>query len=248
MAVTEESLMAFADGELGPNEAAAVEAAIGADPALAQKVEAHRAMRASVSGAYGGVLDEPMPERLLAAVRGADASSDQVIDLAAKRGARERSRWGWSWSNAAAMAACVVLGLAAGVEFRPPAPLIQPSPVGLVARGALADALEDQLASQGPRAGEPVRVAVSFHDARGDYCRTFQTTGGGSVAGVACRGAREWRVRLAVSAQAAAEPADGYREASSQMPPAIADEVDRTIAGEPLDARAEALARSRHWR
>ncbi len=245
MAVTEESLMAFADGELSPTEAAAVESAIAADPDLAQKVEAHRGMRAAVSGAYGGVLDEPMPERLLAAVRGSDAS---VIDLAAERGARERSRSGWSWRNAAAMAACVVLGLAAGVELRPPPSLIQPSPIGLVARGALADALEDQLASQGPRAGEPVRVAVSFHDARGDYCRTFQTTGGGSMAGVACKDAKAWRVLLAVSAQAAAEPAGGYREASSKMPAAIADEVDRTIAGAPLDARAEALARSRHWR
>jgi anti-sigma factor RsiW len=39
------------------------------DPQVAQEVERHRAMRAEVGGAFAGVLDEPVPDRLLRAAR-----------------------------------------------------------------------------------------------------------------------------------------------------------------------------------
>lgn len=73
MSVPDELLMAYADGELSGAEHAAerarVEAAIQSDPALANRVEQHRALRAQLKATFDPVLDEPVPDRLLAAAR-----------------------------------------------------------------------------------------------------------------------------------------------------------------------------------
>jgi len=82
VSIPDEKLMAYADGELDAVERAQVEAAIDADPSLARRVEKHRALRSKVSSAYASVLDEPVSERLLNAVRGAPAAArdDRVVD------------------------------------------------------------------------------------------------------------------------------------------------------------------------
>jgi hypothetical protein len=38
-----------------------------------------------------------------------------------------------------------------------------------------------------------------------------------------------------------------YRPAASGLPPAVAHTLETLIAGEPLDAQAEAAARARNW-
>ncbi|HEU4625592.1 MAG TPA: hypothetical protein VFS52_12545 [Steroidobacteraceae bacterium] len=86
MIITEELLMAYADGELaGPEHAAdrtRIEAALRADPQIARRIESHRALRRELSASFDRVLDEPVPARLAGAVRralassGADASAD----------------------------------------------------------------------------------------------------------------------------------------------------------------------------
>ena len=64
-----ETLMAYADGELDVETRRAIEAEMAVDPEVAQEVERHRAMRAEVGGAFAGVLDEPVPDRLLRAAK-----------------------------------------------------------------------------------------------------------------------------------------------------------------------------------
>ena len=90
-----QKLMAYADGELDPVERAQVEAAIGGDPSLARRVEKHRALRSKVSSAFNSVLDEPVPERLLNAVRGAPAAArdDRGVDPVALL--RRAAETGW---------------------------------------------------------------------------------------------------------------------------------------------------------
>ena len=63
----DETLMAYADGELDAAQRAEIAAAIERDPALARRVEQHRALRAEVAGAFATVLEQPVPERLRAA-------------------------------------------------------------------------------------------------------------------------------------------------------------------------------------
>ena len=46
MTFSEETLIAYADGELDAATRAALEAALASDPQLAQRIERHRALRA----------------------------------------------------------------------------------------------------------------------------------------------------------------------------------------------------------
>jgi hypothetical protein len=77
--ITEELLMAYADGELDGAEHAAdrarIEAAMRADPDVARRIESHRALRRQLGATFDPVLDEPVPDRLIAAVRRASARS-----------------------------------------------------------------------------------------------------------------------------------------------------------------------------
>ena len=68
MKYSEETLMAYADGELDPVERAEIEAAMKRDPAVAAAVERHCSVAARIRSAYDGVLQEPVPGRLSALV------------------------------------------------------------------------------------------------------------------------------------------------------------------------------------
>ena len=67
--VTDEMLMAFADGELDDTEMARIAGAIDADPTLAARVDAFLQSRALSKAALGPLLAEPVPKALEDAVR-----------------------------------------------------------------------------------------------------------------------------------------------------------------------------------
>lgn len=231
MSVDDEKLMAFADGELSGAERAAVEAALADDASLREKLAAHRRLRTRLSAAFDGALDEPAPARLLAAAEKPRAV--EVVNLAERRAAR------WSTREWGAMVASVVFGLVVGVGvMNAQAPPIAASDDGLVARGALARALETQLASD--EAGA-VRIGLSFRAQDDRYCRTFDLTRGGT-AGLACREGDAWNVAMTAAGAGGGE----VRMAGASEE--ILAAIDAMILGEPLDADAEAQARDAGWR
>ncbi|TLY90096.1 MAG: hypothetical protein E6K23_03330 [Gammaproteobacteria bacterium] len=245
MNFSDETVMAYADGELDAASRAAVEAAMATDPQLAQRVARHRALRERLRAALDPVLDEPPPERLLEGVRGAPAPRRAANVVALKRKAAPR----WSWPQWGAIAASLVGGVLLG-------PLLLRAPAGaalvtrdgqVLASGVLARALTEQLASDQPR-GAPVQIGVSFRARNGDYCRTFVLREQSALAGLACRGREAWR--LEVLAQTPAQPAAAadYRPAGSALPASVARTLDELIAGEPLDAAGETGARARGWK
>jgi hypothetical protein len=110
----------------------------------------------------------------------------------------------------------------------------------MVAQGALATALDNQLASaQQPEGG--VRIGISFAARDGRYCRTFTAA---SLAGVACRDPRGW----AVAALAATPKEDSAYRMAGAMPDVVRNTVKDLIAGEPLDASGEMHARALDWK
>lgn len=221
----DEVLLAYVDGELDAARAAELEAAMDGDPVLAGRVARHMELRTAASGAFAGVLDEPVPERLILA-----AGSEGVA-----RPAFGRPR-GFGLPQWAAMAACLVAGVLVGRGLTPAEGPVAGS--GLEAQGVLAEALDDKLSAE----PGPVRVGFTFRDAAGDYCRTFQAE---ALAGVACREDDGWGLRVT----AAAEPQTGqYRTAGAAMPPAVLAYVDGAIAGTPLDRDQEVAAREANWR
>lgn len=232
MTIPENTLMAHADGELKGRAAAEVEAAIAADPALATRVARYRTQRSQLRAAFEPVLTEPIPSRLVAAARGVPVIS-------------QRKRW--SATGFVAMAASLLLGIAGTWGVLRPAsePLIVAAGNGLVAQGELARALSEDLS--GETGTGPASAGLSFRDQAGTYCRTFELRGSESTAGLACRVADGWQVRLATRA-GPDSPATPYRPAGSALPEEVRRAVDASIAGDPLDAGEEGAARVKGWR
>jgi hypothetical protein len=114
----------------------------------------------------------------------------------------------------------------------------------VVAGGELIAALNNQLAStQSP--SDTVQMGISFRNREGQYCRTFEIDQS-HAAGLACNDGRDWRIRLLTPSER--HPSGEYRQAGTAMPAAVLERVEQEIAGEALDAEAEAAARAAHWR
>ncbi|QDH68995.1 hypothetical protein [Marilutibacter alkalisoli] len=252
MKIDDEMLMAHADGELAPADAARVEAAIAADPALAAKVERHRALRSRLTAAFADVSDEPVPERLLAAARGEAAMAGGVADIRDAAGRREvRIRRQWSWPQWGAMAASLLLGMLVAQWFharddRGGSGVLMADAGGqLQAHGRLVEALDVRLASA-PGADDDISIGISFRDTDGRYCRSFALQGARVQAGLACRDDAGWHVP--VLEETDAMPTGELRLASTPLPAAVLAAVDARIDGEPLDAEGERAARAAGWR
>ncbi len=233
MSVTDERLMAYADGELSAAESIEVEGALENDPALREKLAAHKRLRTQFSEAFDSTLDEPVPDRLTAVTQG-KASAAEVVDLATRRTTK------WSVREWGAMAASVAAGLLMGLGVIGGQGPIAATDQGLAARGALARALDAQLASDS--AGN-FQMGLSFQNRDGEYCRTFQLQREG-VAGLACRGGGDWRVAMTT---AHALGGGEVRTAGSQTPSEILTAVENMIEGDVLDATGEARARAEGW-
>lgn len=250
MSIPEELLTAYVDGELDPAARARVEAAIAADPELARRMEKHEALRVRLGAVHADVLHEPVPERLLAAARSASTAprAATVTDISR---ARADSRWRPTrpWVQRwAAIAAGVALVAFIGYQVLGTLDLSPITRRGghLVAQRSLDRALSNLLASD-QTADAPVRIGVSFKAKSGEYCRTFVLQDGDPLGGLACREGDEWRVRVLARAERAPAGNGDYRQAATEIPPAVRSAAEAQIAGEPLDGAAEAGARSRNW-
>ena len=243
MKFSDEMLMAYADGELDLVARAEIEAAMAWDPKIAEAVERHRALAARLQSAYGGVLEEPVPERLASLVAGPGAAP--VVELDSIRAVREaRAKLASSrlpqW---AAMAASVAIGLFVGLLLmRGPALPYEETATGLVARGELDAALTQQLA--GSLGTGRARVGITFRDRGGAYCRTFYLGREAPLAGLACRSGDQWKLEVL----AATSAREGELQPAAAMPMAVLHAVDAAIEGEPLDAAGESAARDAGWR
>lgn len=229
MPIDNDLLMAFADGELDEVTRARVERAIAEDPALQARLEVERRLRARLAAYYGPAAEEEVPERLRALLE------TNVVPLAAGRRPRP------IWQDFTALAATLVLGLALGRTLMVPEGQIGMEGGTMVARGALAEALETQLASaQTPDSA--TRIGVTFAAADGRPCRTFE---GEAASGLACRGDSGWQ--LMMTAAAAGRTRGQFRQAGGGDA-LVLQAAQEIMAGEPLDADAERRARDSGWR
>lgn len=230
MMVDSALLLAYLDGELDVEETRRVEEALAASGVLRTELEAQRRLRDRLAAHYAPALDEPAPPHLRAMLE------SKVIDLDAAR--ERRSARGWLMPTA--LAASLVLGLAVGRQL-PSGEELGTSGGTLVARGALAQALNTQLASAQP-SDAVTQIGVSFSRSDGSLCRTFARA---SLSGLACREGDDWRMIL--TATPSAPQRGAYRQAGSEAP-LVLQAAQELMAGEPLDAAAERRARDAGWR
>ena len=234
MTISTETLMAYVDGELPPEEMAHAEAEIAANPELARYVAEQRALSRDLHAAFDEVLNAPMPDTLTAAVmRGTKPQSGRAWrDFLARRF--------WVWTGLP-VGAALAAGAALGVLLIAPASDIVAGRSGLVARGGLETALNGQLAAEQTASAE-AKIGISFRNHSGDFCRTFTAQ---RVAGVACHESGAWQI--AALAQTEGEAQGAYTPAASAMPDAIRSAVTAMIAGAPLDAAGERRAQTQGW-
>lgn len=234
MAVSDERLMAYLDGELAAADQADVEAALAADPELRRRLAAQQHVRERLASHYDPVLGEAVPTPLRAMLE------TRLVDLGAER--EKRARRGWPvWQQAAALAAMLVLGMFLGRALPGGGSPVAVEDGRMVARGELAESLDSQLASAQP-ADAATRIGVTFARADGRLCRTFESA---TLSGLACRGDSAWELEMTVPGAGGAR--SEYRQAASGSA-RVLQAAQEMMASEPLDAAAERVARDRGWR
>ncbi|WP_293699955.1 MULTISPECIES: anti-sigma factor family protein [unclassified Sphingopyxis] len=230
MSFDPDTIAAFVDGELDDLTARRIEREAESDAALAAEIARYRALTAKLSAHFAPVVDEAVPERLRALL--VEGGID--ISMADRRNAKHRLFAPVHWG---AIAASLVFGLTIGLRPWVPAADIASVNGTLVASGALADALDTQLASD-QLANAEIRIGLSFRDRQGRVCRSFEAR---DVSGIGCRDSGRWALERAIGGRANPE----YRQASSGELLAAAAVM---MAGDPFDFAAERAARDKGWR
>lgn len=271
--LSDEVIMAFADGELPPAERARVERAIAADRALGERVALFQATRVTLQRAYAPVLSAPIPDRLLDAIYKTPMPSVPAVEYAPGAGARlgllQRLRELLGLSGGATLrvglgyAAALALGLGFGiwsaVEWRradtQEYALVAMGPGGMVAGGALARALES--APSGHTVadrGLAMTPVLSFRAKDQRVCRQYELglEGGAAVAGFACRdtsGTWAIKVQTAAAAGAKATVREGqYRPAGRDAVAILEAAIGDAMHGDVLLAEDEARLIARGWK
>jgi hypothetical protein len=240
--LTDEILMAFADGELEEPVAAAVAKAMSEDPVVAKRIVEFQQSRRLTRSFFSSALATDVPSELHDAVaaqirdfEGAKSSGDERPSTGPKhREPRQESSF-----RRMALAASVA-AVAAGVGYFAGQYKAERS-AGLMAR--LEDPLVQKVLSGNPSGSEAelptgrMRVISTYRLADGSLCREFKLTGSVGVAeAVACR-SREWRVTLAL-----ANSAPNAEYVPSGGDDMVAAYLQNVGAGQPLVDAAEVKA------
>lgn len=226
MTPTPEQLAAFADDQLEGAEHDSVGAVVAADPALAQQVEAHRALKVRLGRHFAPIAQAPVPDHLAALLQ---AQSGNIVNLAEARKTRP-SLTRWAWIAGPALAASLILAVA-----------LRPDDNSGYAGTELASALDGQLVADQP-ANARVKVLLSFRNVRGSFCRAYESGPQGSIA---CRDTRGWKLMERTGTKAADRDSGEFRQAGS--PEEILTRAQAMAVGNALDAQQELAARKAGW-
>lgn len=235
MKVTDEMLMAFADGELDRPTAEAVQRAAEADPALMRRLADFERTRTLAKAAFGGVLEEEIPQRLLSVVRPRPARVFGFL------------RWEGGWLPPAAVVAASLAGFALAAILTPaPAPEAPPL---LASHDTIAEILETTPSGEtrlvaGSDAGPGGAFeATASYLVPGGACRSFEMSLGADAEtgwrGVACRREGTWRIDMLAADPGATSGGETYATASDAAVQSLDAFLDAAGAGGSLDDAEE---------
>jgi hypothetical protein len=254
MNVSDEQLMAYADGELAGRQADEIGRAIERDPGLARRLKVFQATGKTLSPHFSAVLEMQPPAEMLHAIRGATISK-RAAGIAVPLAGATRRMLGLiglgpsPWPMLAGIAAGVVIGAMATWQpgGRSPTSLsalvVEQGPL-LLAAGPLVETLEAR--TMAATQLESGKVYSTFQVEDGSYCRYYETA---NHSGIACRKAPNvWQI-VAIGASSAGAGPDKSTIADGGGARAVAD-LATTMTAEStaaLDAEAEAALIARAW-
>lgn len=251
MAITNEQIMAYVDGQLPPDQVPQVEAAIAGSEDYRAIADGHRKIALAVRMAYDDIMRDPIPDRILAEFDRPPPA--QVI----------RPSFGRVASPPIALAASLALAAGLGMALiwqslhstggNAPARIAEPAHHGVAARGTLASALDTMGASkmlQSP-AGERITPVATYPQKGGGWCRDYRMTGQGATgfAGIACRdgGSEGWQIVVHMPWTPPAAVANKDIVPGGPAPEAVDAIAEQKQGGTPLTAAEEAALIARGW-
>jgi hypothetical protein len=195
MKVTDEMLMSLVDGELDEETALGVMRSVDADPALRRRLAEFQETRVLAKQAFGAVLEEPVPARLVAAV--------------GKAGRGGPIGWPWPtsiWLPIGAAVAASVAGFAVATALMAPRDV----PALLPDSQEIASLLQTTPTGEArPWADKRGAPGSGVFQATGSYpfpegvCRAFSLSTSAADAiewrGVACHHGEVWNVEIIVA-------------------------------------------------
>jgi anti-sigma factor RsiW len=275
--ISDELLMAYADGELDGAESANVELCLEQSPEAAARLTVFAATGRGLANIFERPMLEPVPQRLVdaiyapatvAAQAGGPAigsAYENVIPFAVrKQQVRAQSRPAFQQHLSLAAACVTVLAVGAGSYwfFNQTAgqtgetfALSQSRSGERMASAELASVLDTVLGDKtavAVIAGTEATIKPLFTFATADktFCRQYEITRAQAqaIAGVACRGsAGQWHVETHVAFDAAAAKAGEIKPAGKASNESVEAAVNRLIAGDVLGNDQESALMKQGW-
>jgi hypothetical protein len=263
-----EKAMALVDGQLAPAEVPTLVQELARNAALVAELQGYLATsQGRIGQVFAAKADEPVPPRLVDAIRSAPVGAAPATPAAPPKQARAgrlatrvsdwlgRSCRVPAWSLAAAPALAAAAAFVITVSILPTG-----LPVGQVGRdgpqahaGAMGALASTELGAALERAGSgkdttlaSVRPMLTFASKDAGWCRQFEVRGSARQTshGLACRGlAGNWRVVALTPPSASGK----YLPAGADRRKLVDDMVTSMIAGEPLSPEGEAVVIEKRW-
>jgi surface antigen len=270
-AVSDEMLMAYADGELSASDRRRVEEALAGNQAVSQRLEIFAKTNGLLRSALGDAASVPIPDRLLDTVLGVVPPA--AVAAPVRRPLPQRASLlsqihafllpltpAHAVGAAAALLFVGVVDTASrhgGFRGQGAAQLVVASGGKLLAQGSLQRVLDGSPSgmtvafSAGQEAGS-IKPILTFKRHDGQHCRIYQLdhASGAAANGVGCRNpSGQWSIEVHSGAVVAAKPQPGQIvPASGSMSPAVDAAVDRMISGDAFGAEQEAKLMTNQWR
>ena len=263
--LSDETLLAYADGALDSQEAAEVARLLSEDQEARERLRQLELGGRLARDAFTEDLQEPVPDRLADLLLGDEGEADAAEEpepqpaerdgevLSFRRKRAPRGALG-SWAMPLAASVALAVGLAGGVFGErilggggAPAATASLAAGPVPADSALHAALQSKASYEEVGRGDSrVTPLLSFRDRQGRYCREYQVVAGTEAAGgIACREAGTW-----VATAVVAFPGQSGGDITTASGPAadlLSTVLEQEIEGAPLDPEQEKAAIAAGW-
>jgi anti-sigma factor RsiW len=273
--LSDETLMAYADGELPTIERARVDAILAGDADSRARLAMFTETGKSLAEHFRAPMDEPVPQHLVDLVLGGARSADTTRSAATPRMPSVRHERSLTasliqfftanqprWQLALGCSTALLIGLGSGWALhRVPVfsdhgqALAALAGGRILAQGALQRVLESTPTGQQVALGSQQSIAaiqarLTFKSRQQEFCRHYELAvrDGGHFAGIGCRGVDgRWQIQLHTEVAANRTAKGQTVPAGSDASPDLAALLDRMIDGDALGGPEEAELIAKRW-
>ena len=250
--VPDELIMAYADGQVSPEERAWLESILAVDQAVRTRLDVYVATGPGQFSAFDAMLTAPIPERLIAAVNGTRTAAQAA---APRRSLLDRIfPNGFGLMPAVGYAAALALGVGIGSAMlsspNTKAPLIVADREGFIASGELQVALDTQVSGDKKRVSEgDIRPVLTVRDGDGRVCRHYEIVQRRKgPQGLACRERDgKWRITVLTGGEGSATARNASQGGSDVLDGVIDTAIKSMPAHSELTGAEEAYLIQQGW-